>query len=169
MTPTPLPIVSITRRETFSACHRLHSPVLSDEENKKIFGKCNNPNGHGHNYVVLVTVKGPVDPSTGMVMNVHDLKEYIKVAIMDPLDHKNLDKDVPYFKNVVSTTENLAIYIWDRLVSVMEKPQLLHEVKILETEKNHIVYRGGSTYPRKKFDASKVHPNVQHNVSSDSD
>ncbi|KAF9421385.1 hypothetical protein HW555_002600 [Spodoptera exigua] len=154
MTPTPLPIVSITRRETFSACHRLHRINI-----KLIF----------FSIIVLVTVKGPVDPATGMVMNVHDLKEYIKIAIMDPLDHKNLDKDVPYFKNVVSTTENLAIYIWDRLVSVMEKPQLLHEVKILETEKNHIVYRGGSTYPRKKFDASKVHPNVQHNVSSDSD
>ncbi|XP_052758330.1 6-pyruvoyl tetrahydrobiopterin synthase [Galleria mellonella] len=165
-----LPIVSITRRETFSSCHRLHSPFLSDEENKKLYGKCNNPNGHGHNYVVLVTVKGPVDPQTGMVMNVHDLKQYMQVAIMEPLDHKNLDQDVPYFKAVVSTTENLAIFIWDQLQKIMDKPQLLHEVKILETEKNHVVYRGGSTYPRKKRDNSSLHPNNKcYNVSSDSD
>lgn len=163
-----LPIVSITRRETFSSCHRLHSPFLEDKENKELYGKCNNPNGHGHNYVVLVTVKGPVDRQTGMVMNVHDLKQYMQQAIMDPLDHKNLDQDVPYFKTVVSTTENLAIFIWDQLQKVMDKPQLLHEVKILETEKNHIVYRGGSTYPRKKYDSSNMHPN-HHDVSSDSD
>lgn len=98
---------------------------MSDEENKKIYGKCNNPNGHGHNYVgklkisfsleyyyevffqifiiilVLITVKGPVDPTTGMVMNIHDLKQYMQEAIMDPLDHKNLDQDVPYFRTVV--------------------------------------------------------------------
>ncbi|OWR48010.1 6-pyruvoyl-tetrahydropterin synthase [Danaus plexippus plexippus] len=100
------PIVSITRRETFSSCHRLHSPFLSDEDNKKLYGKCNNPNGHGHNYVVLVTVKGPVDQNTGMVMNVHDLKQYMHQAIMDPLDHKNLDLDVPYFKTVVSAVSH---------------------------------------------------------------
>ncbi|CAK1540196.1 unnamed protein product [Leptosia nina] len=164
-----LPIVSITRRETFSSCHRLHSPFLGDEENKKLYGKCNNPNGHGHNYVVLVTVKGPVDPQTGMVMNVHDLKQYMKEGIMDPLDHKNLDQDVPYFKAVVSTTENLAIFIWDQLQKLMPRPQLLHEVKILETEKNHVVYRGGSTFPRKKADSSNLHPGNHNHVSSDSD
>ncbi|XP_039757093.1 6-pyruvoyl tetrahydrobiopterin synthase [Pararge aegeria] len=163
-----LPIVSITRRETFSSCHRLHSYFLSDEENKKLYGKCNNPNGHGHNYVVLVTVKGPVDPQTGMVMNVHDLKQYMQQAIMDPLDHKNLDEDVPYFKTVVSTTENLAILIWDKLQKVMDKPNLLHEVKILETEKNHVVYRGGSTYQKRKFYSSGLQSN-HHDVSSDSD
>ena len=164
-----LPIVSITRRETFSSCHRLHSPFLNDDEKKKLYGKCNNPNGHGHNYVVLVTVKGPVDAHTGMVMNVHDLKHYMQMAIMDPLDHKNLDQDVPYFKTVVSTTENLAIFIWDQLQKVMEKPQLLHEVKILETEKNHVVYRGGTTYPRKKY-ISTMHANPNHHdISSDSD
>ncbi|CAG9135663.1 unnamed protein product [Plutella xylostella] len=142
------------------------SPFLSDEENN---GKCNNPNGHGHNYVVLVTVKGPVDPHTGMVINVHELKQYMQEAIMDPLDHKNLDQDVPYFKSVVSTTENLAIFIWEQLQKVMEKSQLLHEVKILETEKNHVVYRGGSTYPRKKIDSCNLHPNRNNHMSSDSD
>nr|BAN66733.1 short type 6-pyrovoyltetrahydropterin synthase [Bombyx mori] len=150
-----LPIVSIIRRETFSSAHRLHSPFLSDEENKKVY--------------VLVTVKGPVDPQTGMVMNITDLKKYIKTAILEPLDHKNLDNDVPYFKTMASTTENVAIYVWDQLQRIMEKPQLLHEVKILETEKNHVVYRGGNTYSRKKPDSSCHRSHVSHEVSSDSD
>ena len=85
---------------------------LSNEENLKLFGKCNNPNGHGHNYKVVVTVHGEVDPVTGMVMNLTDLKEYIEEAIMKPLDHKNLDLDVLYFTDIVSTTENVAVYIW---------------------------------------------------------
>ncbi|CAH2326258.1 6-pyruvoyl tetrahydrobiopterin synthase [Pelobates cultripes] len=91
----------ISRSMTFSACHRLHSNSLSDEENKRIFGKCNNPNGHGHNYKVIVTVRGKIDPVTGMVMNLTDLKKYMEEAIAIPMDHKNLDQDVPYFKNVV--------------------------------------------------------------------
>ncbi|KAI1230724.1 6-pyruvoyl tetrahydrobiopterin synthase, partial [Lamprotornis superbus] len=80
-------------------CHAClsHSKSLSDEENLKLFGKCNNPNGHGHNYKVVVTVRGEIDPVSGMVMNLTDLKEYMQEAIMEPLDHKNLDKDVPYF------------------------------------------------------------------------
>ncbi|GAB6032459.1 hypothetical protein CHUAL_011096 [Chamberlinius hualienensis] len=92
--------VYITRIESFSASHRLHSTQLSDDENAKLFGKCNNPNGHGHNYSVYVTVKGQADPVTGMVMNITDLKQSI-FKVIDDLDHKNLDKDVPYFKNVV--------------------------------------------------------------------
>ncbi|KAI1896612.1 hypothetical protein AGOR_G00096560 [Albula goreensis] len=131
----------ITRVQSFSACHRLHSKSLSDEENRKIFGKCNNPNGHGHNYKVEVTVRGKIDRVTGMVMNLTDLKKHIEEAIMIPLDHKNLDEDVPYFADVVSTTENLAVYIWDSLVKLLP-PGLLYEIKIYETEKNIVVYRG---------------------------
>ncbi|XP_023693003.1 6-pyruvoyl tetrahydrobiopterin synthase [Paramormyrops kingsleyae] len=131
----------ITRVESFSACHRLHNKSLSDEENKKIFGKCNNPHGHGHNYKVEVTVRGKIDHVTGMVMNLTDLKRYIEEAVMIPLDHKNLDKEVPYFENVVSTTENLAVYIWDRLLKLLP-PGLLYEIKIHETDKNIVVYRG---------------------------
>ncbi|XP_074476841.1 6-pyruvoyl tetrahydrobiopterin synthase isoform X2 [Sebastes fasciatus] len=112
----------ITRIQNFSACHRLHSVHLSDEDNKRVYGKCNNPNGHGHNYNVEVTVRG-------------------KDVIMTPLDHKNLDKDVPYFSTVVSTTENLAVYIWDNMVKVLP-PNLLYEIKIHETDKNVVVYRG---------------------------
>ncbi|XP_037610494.1 6-pyruvoyl tetrahydrobiopterin synthase isoform X2 [Sebastes umbrosus] len=112
----------ITRIQNFSACHRLHSVHLSDEDNQRVYGKCNNPNGHGHNYNVEVTVRG-------------------KDVIMTPLDHKNLDKDVPYFSTVVSTTENLAVYIWDNMVKVLP-PDLLYEIKIHETDKNVVVYRG---------------------------
>ncbi|XP_050979554.1 6-pyruvoyl tetrahydrobiopterin synthase [Labeo rohita] len=131
----------ITRVQSFSACHRLHSKALSDEENKRIFGKCNNPNGHGHNYTVEVTVRGKIDRKTGMVMNLTDLKEYIEEAIMKPLDHKNLDLDVPYFADVVSTTENLAVFIWDSMVKLLP-PDSLYEIKIYETDKNIVVYRG---------------------------
>ncbi|XP_036428825.1 6-pyruvoyl tetrahydrobiopterin synthase isoform X1 [Colossoma macropomum] len=131
----------ITRVESFSACHRLHSKSLSDEENKRIFGKCNNPNGHGHNYKVEVTVRGKIDQDTGMVMNLTDLKQYIEEAIMKPLDHKNLDLDVPYFANVVSTTENLAVYIWDSIVKLLP-PNMLYEIKVHETDKNIVIYRG---------------------------
>ncbi|KAH0552064.1 6-pyruvoyl tetrahydrobiopterin synthase [Cotesia glomerata] len=136
------PIACLTRRETISTCHRLHSPHLSDEENAEIYGKCNNYWGHGHNYTVEVTVRGSIDPKTGMVMNISELKEHMHKVLMDRLDHKNLDKDVPYFKNVVSTTENLAVYIFDEIKKLMRDPSLLHKVKIWETEKNIVTYSG---------------------------
>ncbi|PSN46335.1 6-pyruvoyl tetrahydrobiopterin synthase [Blattella germanica] len=128
---TTVPIAYLTRKEIFSACHRLHSPHLSDEVNKMVYGKCNNLHGHGHNYI-----------DTGMVMNISDLKKYMNDAIMEPLDHKNLDKDVPYFSNVVSTTENVAVFIWNNMKEQLPDPTLLHEIKIYETDKNIVVYRG---------------------------
>ncbi|KAL3865340.1 hypothetical protein ACJMK2_006938 [Sinanodonta woodiana] len=135
------PIVYISRTENFSTAHRLHSPGLSDEENKTLYGKCNNPNGHGHNYKVEVVLRGPVDPLTGMVINLVDLKNYMDTAIMSVLDHKNVDKDVPYFSSVVSTAENIAVFIWDRMVEQLP-PGLLYEVKLYETDKNIAFYRG---------------------------
>ncbi|XP_077595036.1 6-pyruvoyl tetrahydrobiopterin synthase [Stigmatopora nigra] len=131
----------MTRIQSFSACHRLHSVHLTDEENLQIYGKCNNPHGHGHNYKVEVTVRGKIDHITGMVMNLTDLKRYIEEVIMIPLDHKNLDKDVPYFADIASTTENLAVYIWNNMTKAIA-PNVLHEIKIHETDKNIIVYRG---------------------------
>ncbi|XP_054613235.1 6-pyruvoyl tetrahydrobiopterin synthase [Dunckerocampus dactyliophorus] len=131
----------ITRVQSFSACHRLHSVHLSDEENQKVYGKCNNPNGHGHNYKVEITVRGKIDNITGMVMNLTDLKRSIEEVIMNPLDHKNLDKDVPYFASVASTTENLAVYIWDNMAKALA-PNKLYEIKIHETDKNIVIYRG---------------------------
>lgn len=93
-------------------------------------------------FSVEVTVKGPIDENTGMVMNISDLKKYIDVAVMQPLDHKNLDMDVPYFKDVVSTTENVAIFVWQSLKKVMDNPDLLYKVKLYETDKNIVVYKG---------------------------
>ncbi|XP_066991455.1 6-pyruvoyl tetrahydrobiopterin synthase isoform X1 [Anabrus simplex] len=139
---TGTPVAYLVRREIFSACHRLHSPDLSDEENKATYGKCNNFHGHGHNYIVEVTLRGPVAADTGMVMNINDLKHYMNTAIMDTMDHKNLDKDVPYFKDVVSTTENVAVFIWNNLKALLPNPEILYEVKINETEKNIVLYRG---------------------------
>ncbi|KAH0623344.1 hypothetical protein JD844_031566 [Phrynosoma platyrhinos] len=115
--------------------------LLSDEENQKLFGKCNNPNGHGHNYKVEVTVRGEIDPATGMVINLTDLKDYMEEAIMEPLDHKNLDKDVPYFADIVSTTENVAVFIWENLQKRCPKG-MLYKVKVYETDKNIVVYKG---------------------------
>lgn len=125
----------------FSACHRLHIPLLSEEENRQLFGKCNNPNGHGHNYKVEVTVRGGVDPINGMVMNLVTLKNCINRCIIDVLDHKNIDKDVSYFSNVVSTAENIAVFIWKQLEQEISK-ELLYEVKVHETEKNVVYFRG---------------------------
>lgn len=135
-----LPIVYITRKESFCASHRLHNPKLSDEENRSIFGKCNNKNGHGHNYTIKVTVCGPVDPITGMVMNLTDLKKHMN-SVLDPLDHKNLDLDIAYFADVCSTAENIAVYIWNGLLKLLPEG-LLYEVKVNETGKNSARYRG---------------------------
>ncbi|NWR89995.1 PTPS synthase, partial [Furnarius figulus] len=121
-----------------------HSKALSDEENLKLFGKCNNPNGHGHNYKVVVTVRGEIDPVSGMVMNLTELKEHMQEAIMEPLDHKNLDQDVPYFAEVVSTTENVAVFIWENLQRLLPAG-ILYKVKVFETEQNVVVYKGEET------------------------
>jgi 6-pyruvoyltetrahydropterin/6-carboxytetrahydropterin synthase len=141
------PKVYLTRRETFSACHRLHSIHLSENDNIQIFSKCNNPNGHGHNYVLEVTVVGHIDSKTGMVMNISDLKNLIQIHVLDLVDHKNLDLDVEYFRknNLVSTTENLVVFIWEQLFSNLKQQYnnvQLYEIKLYETEKNIVVYRG---------------------------
>lgn len=135
-----VPLVYISRKESFSASHRLHNPKLSDEENRLIFGKCNHKNGHGHNYTVKVTVCGPLDPNTGMVMNLTDVKKHMDTVI-DPLDHKNLDMDVPHFRDVCSTAENIAVYIWIYLSKLLPDGSL-YEVKVKETGKNSAYYRG---------------------------
>jgi 6-pyruvoyltetrahydropterin/6-carboxytetrahydropterin synthase len=131
----------ITRRLTFSAAHRLHSDKLSPEENRRVFGKCNHPNGHGHNYVLEVTVTGPIDATTGMVFNLTDLKDVMTDVIEHDIDHKNLNMDVPAFKNLNPTAENIAVVLWDLLEKRL-KPGLLHEVKLIETENNFVSYRG---------------------------
>jgi 6-pyruvoyltetrahydropterin/6-carboxytetrahydropterin synthase len=133
----------ITRRERFSAAHRMYKPEWSDEENEKVFGKCSNPNWHGHNYVLYVTVKGELKNDTGFVINMNSLKKIIKEKIIDKVDHKNLNLDVDFMKEKVTTTENLAIAIWDELrLPVEAEGAHLHRVRIEETENNLIDYYG---------------------------
>ena len=107
--------VNITRVVGFSAAHRYHSDQLSDEENRRVFGKCNRPHGHGHNYRLEVTVSGPVDPVTGMVMNLADLDRILREVVVEPLDHSFLNFDVPHFAEVVPTCENIALWLESQL------------------------------------------------------
>lgn len=131
----------LTRRATFYASHRLHSPSLNLEENVRIFGKCNNPNGHGHNYVLEVTVCGEVNPKTGMVFSLSDLKKIIDEAVVQKVDHKNLNLDVPEFVNKNPTAEVMVVEFWNLLQKQLPTG-LLFEVKLYETENNTATYRG---------------------------
>ena len=135
--------VYLTRIESFSASHRLHSTSLTDKQNVEIFGKCNNLNGHGHNYKMEVTVTGSIDPVTGMLVNISELKKLIQTRVMDVLDHKNIDLDVEYFKDKVSSAENIARFIFEQLKLHNSFPNevRLHSVKLYETEKNVVEIR----------------------------
>lgn len=136
-------MVHITRRERFSAAHKLAHPDWSDEKNFEIFGKCSNPNWHGHNYILWVTVKGEPEPSTGFVVDLSALGDVIKDKVIQHVDHKNLNVDVSFTKDLMTSTENLAIAIWNELRdSVIELGAELHCVKISETENNYVEYFG---------------------------
>ena len=134
-------MVYVTRRETFNAAHRLYNPNYSDEENLRIFGKCSNPNWHGHNYVLEVVVKGEVDESTGFVIDQKDLKRVIREKVIDKMDHKNLNIDTDFMQGVIPTSENIVIAIWEQLVNEIKQGNL-YSVKLYETEKNYFEYRG---------------------------
>jgi len=136
-------MIYITRKLEFCASHRLYNPEYSDEKNEEVFGLCNNPNGHGHNYVMEVTVCGDVDPETGMVLDLKALKKLVNEEIILKVDHKNLNVDVPFLKNIIPTAENLAIQFWETLESKIENGQL-HEIKLYESERNFVIYRGNS-------------------------
>lgn len=127
--------VFLTRRVAFCAAHRLHSEVLTARENVRVFGICNNKNGHGHNYALEVTVRGAVDPRTGMVMNLRDLKHAIERRIVAECDHKNLNLDVPWLRGINPTAENLALAFWRRLEGRVQ-PGQLHCVRLYESEDN---------------------------------
>jgi 6-pyruvoyltetrahydropterin/6-carboxytetrahydropterin synthase len=136
-------MIYLTRRERFSAAHRMYRQDWSDEENQKEFGKCSNPNWHGHNYILYITVKGDQSTNNGFVININILKQIIKERIIDKVDHKNLNLDVDFMKGMITTTENLAVAIWDELKPLIEKEGVfLHCVKIEETENNSIEYYG---------------------------
>jgi 6-pyruvoyltetrahydropterin/6-carboxytetrahydropterin synthase len=138
-----MPLVHIIRRERFSAAHKLSRPDWSPEKNLATFGKCSNPNWHGHNYVLWVTVKGTPDPETSFVTDLSVLSKLIKVHVVDQLDHKNLDLDVPFMKGRYSSTETLAIAIWEQLAAPVRSLGVqLHCIKVEETENNHVEYYG---------------------------
>jgi 6-pyruvoyltetrahydropterin/6-carboxytetrahydropterin synthase len=124
----------LTRRYDFAASHRLHAPNLSDAENQRIYGKCNNPYGHGHNYALEVTVTGPVDPATGMIANLGDLDPFVEREVLAAFDQKNLNQEVAELRNVVPTTENVCREIFRRLQSF--PAARLERVRIEETSKN---------------------------------
>jgi len=134
-------IVYITRRETFAAAHRLFKPELSDEENFKLFGKCSNPNWHGHNYTLEVVVAGEVDRDTGFVMDLQELKEIMRTVIIENVDHKNLNIDTKFMKGIIPTSENIVLAIWKELRNKISKGKL-YSVKLYETENNYFEYRG---------------------------
>lgn len=134
-------MIYVTRKADFSAAHRLYNPSWSDKQNDEVFGKCNNPNGHGHNYILEVTVRGDVDDSTGYLVDLKKLKEVIRVRVIEKVDHKNLNTDVEFLHGIIPTAENIAIAIWGELKDAIPSGTL-HEIRLQETERNIVTYRG---------------------------
>src|SRR5262249_15630817 len=132
--------LELGRRYRFSASHRLHNPQMSDEENGRVYGKCNNPFGHGHNYTVEIRVSGKIDPATGMISNLTDLDAFVNERIIEPFDQHSLNEDVPAFKNSVPTTEVLCIEIFNRLKTFPHAK--LEAVRVMETSNNSFEYAG---------------------------
>lgn len=133
--------VTISRKAHFNAAHRLYNPRWDDEQNKLIFGKCFNPNFHGHNYELIVSVRGEVDQETGFVMNLDELRKIISLEVEEYLDHKNLNIEIPFFKEHNPTAENIAIFIWDRIRKKLAT-HLDLKVTLYETPRNFVEYEG---------------------------
>ncbi|HLJ74404.1 MAG TPA: 6-carboxytetrahydropterin synthase [Thermoanaerobaculia bacterium] len=131
----------VTARLTFSAAHRLQNDEFDADWNRRTFDKCNNPGGHGHNYVLQVSVRGKIDPDSGMVIDLADLKRIMQDRVVDRVDHRNLNNDVDFLRGVIPTAENLARAFWQQLAPAIKRGAL-HEVMLQETEKNSVVYRG---------------------------
>ena len=138
------PCVEITRREEFSASHRLHNPELSDADNRRLYGICNNPNGHGHNYEIEVTVRGEVESATGMVMNLVDLMRILREGVLAQVDHRHLNHDVPFLKGIIPTAENVAIALWKQIEHHIEqfKGCRLHRIRLYESRNSFVEYLG---------------------------
>ncbi len=136
-------MIFITRRERFNAAHKLYREDWTAEKNTQTFGKCANPNWHGHNYELFVTIKGEINPETGFVIDLKDLKKIITQQIIEPLDHKNINLDVDFMKGKLASTEVLAIEIWHQLKPHIEQyGAQLHSIKLYETENNYVEYFG---------------------------
>lgn len=134
-------MIYVTRRAEFSASHYYHNPDLSPEENRRIFGKCNNPHGHGHNYTLEVTVAGEVEPTTGMVLDLKDLKRILEAEVLQVMDHKFLNMEVSAFASKIPTTENIAVEIW-RLLAPKLSAGKLHRIRLYETSDLFVDYYG---------------------------
>ena len=136
-------MIYITRRERFNAAHRLFKPEFTDEQNLEVFGKCSNPNWHGHNYELFVTVKGEIDKSTGFLLNLKKLSKVIREKVIAKLDHKNINLEVDFMQGKLASTENLAVGIWEELEKIIQSLSAeLHCVKVSESENNYAEYFG---------------------------
>jgi len=136
--------VAVFRKEHFNAAHRLHNPSWSDDKNTEVFGKCNNPSFHGHNYELIVKLVGPIDPETGYVYDMKVLSDLIKENILNKFDHKNLNLDTEEFKDTNPTAENIAVVIWKILRGKIDK-KLALIVRLYETERNFVEYDGNGS------------------------
>ena len=134
-------LVYLTRRMHFSASHRLHSDLLSDQENESVYGLCNNPLGHGHNYELEITIRGKPDPVTGMVIDLKELKDIVQKHIIDKVDHKHLNFDVDFMSGIVPTAENIVVAFWNQLRDHLPNGEL-HELVLYETPRNIASYKG---------------------------
>ena len=137
-----MPILYISRKAHFNAAHQLWIPELSEEENFEMFGKCANPNFHGHNFDLYVAVKGSPDPQTGLVMDLKILKKIINEQVVDQLDHQNLNKDVPWLSGIMPSIENIAVAMWQRIAPHLPENVTLHKSTLWETQNNFVEYYG---------------------------
>ena len=139
-------MIYVCRREHFNAAHKLFNPKWSDKKNKEVFGVCSNENWHGHNYEIEVTVKGEINPETGMLINLKVLSAILKEEIIDKVDHKNLNIDVPFLEGIITTTENVTIKFWEvldeKLKSLKNSKCTLHKIRLYETPRNFVEYYG---------------------------
>jgi len=136
-----MPVVTVTRVLRFNAAHRVHNPALSDEENTRLFGKCNNPNWHGHNYKLEVSVRGPIDETSGYVIDLGVLRAVVERDVVDLTDHRNFNIDVPYTQGIIPTTENVVVAMW-RVLAPGVAPGQLVRLRLWETENNYVDYAG---------------------------
>jgi len=136
-----MPDVIVTRLLMCNAAHRVHNPTLSDEENARLFGKCNNPNWHGHNYTLDVSVQGPIDARTGYVMDLGVLKQLVEERVVNKIDHKNFNLDVDFMRGVIPTSENIIVAIWRELEPAI-RPSRLTRLVLWETTNNYVEYSG---------------------------
>jgi 6-pyruvoyltetrahydropterin/6-carboxytetrahydropterin synthase len=134
-------MIYVTRRETFSAAHRLFNPMWDDEQNARVFGKDANPHGHGHTYMLEVTVRGEIDPATGMVLDLRDLRDLIRRAVIDKVDHANLNVDVDFLRGAMPSAENIVVAFWHELAPLLGPGQLFR-LRLWESENNSVEFYG---------------------------